>query len=442
MTDRSSVVLRGVLTSAVSRGAAAVAPVVTVPIALGALGATYYGAWSSALAFTALAVFADLGLGAGLMTRLAGAFEEEDLHEARRLVSSAYAAVLGVVVLLLVLLWGSAVFVDWGGVIAGSAGQDDGRIEAIALTTFTAFLVAIVTNLIVRVQYATRQMGRSNLWQASGTLLGVLAIVVAAQWGASGATFVAVAAFVPPCVAALNALLFFRGPVGRAIAPRPAAVDRGTGVDLVRLGSGFLAITTLMALSISLDTWIVGRTTDLTEAAEFSVLLRVFTVVGTLVSVLSIPLWPSHAAALRSGDLDWVRRTTRRMLAISPALVGVVSVAAAVALPHLLPLWLGPDFQVDLTAAWGMAAWNVVQALAAPLFMVQNAAGVLRPQMIGYTVLLAIVPVKWATSASFGYSWVPFVTVLGYAAVVIPAAVVGYRTTLRRAGRPTEAVVA
>lgn len=433
MTGRSGLVLRGMATSAVSRGVAAVAPIITVPIALDALGATVYGAWSSALSLTALAVFADLGLGAGLMTRLAASVEAEDTQRSRRLVSSAYAAVAGVAASLLVALWASAPFVDWGAVIGGDDAKGDASIEAVVLVTFTAFLITIVTNLIVRVQYACKQMGRSNLWQASGTLLGVLGVFLASRAGADGAAFVAVAAFVPPLVSGLNTVLFFRGPVGRPFAPRPSYVSREAALDLLRLGVGFLAITTLMAISISLDTWIVGRTTSLSDAAEFSVLLRIFTVVGTLVSVLSIPLWPNYTAALRAGETAWVRHSARRMLVISPVLVGATSVAAVLLLPWVLPLWLGEGFNVSLTAAWGLAAWNISQAVASPLFMVQNAAGVLRPQLVGYAVLVAIVPLKWAVSSTWGYGWVPAVTTAGYCLIMLPAALVGYRSALRSA---------
>lgn len=431
MTNRSGLVIRGMATSALSRGVAAVAPIVTVPLAFSALGASGYGAWSSALSLTALAVFADLGLGAGLMTRLAASMESGDVDESRRLVSSAYAAVCGVVLLLLMALAVSAVVVDWGAVVAGDEGRGDVETQAVVLVTFAAFIVGIATNLIVRVQYACKQIGRSNSWQAAGTGVGVVAIFVAARGGVDGAAFVAVAAFVPPGAALLNTLLFFRSSVGGPIAPRPAAVDRRTVRELLHLGMGFLAITVLMAVSISLDTWIVGRTTSLAGAAEYSVLLRVLTVVGTLVSVLSIPLWPSYAAALRARDHVWIRRSTRRMLVVSPLLVGVTSAAAVIVLPFVLPRWLGAGFHADLTAAWGLAAWNVVQALAAPLFMVQNAAGVLRPQLIGYAVLTIVVPVKWTVCAGHGYGWVPFVTTIGYCAIMLPAATAGYRRAMR-----------
>lgn len=434
--DRSSRVLTGVLTSVVSRGAAALAPIIAVPVALGALGADQYGAWSAALAVTALAVFADLGLGAGLMTRLAASVEAEDFVTSRQLVSSAYACVLTATGLLVGLLWSTAAFIDWGALLAGDAGRGDRHVQGIALTVFTAFVLNIAASLIVRVQYATQQMGRSNLWQATGTTLGLVGVVSAAHVGVSGAPFVAVAAFIPPLTALINTVTFFRTPLGTAIAPSRSAVSRSAIRGLLGLGLGFVLITTLMAASIAIDTWIVARTTNLTDAAEFSVLLRVFTVVGTLVSILSIPLWPNYAAALRAGDVEWVVRTTKRMLILSPVIVAVASGAMAVAAPHVLPLWLGDSLSVAYAAAWGFVAWNVVQAVAAPLFMVQNAAGVLRPQMVGYSLLLVVVPVKWWVAVEFGYVLLPVVTATGYFLIVIPSAVVGYRAALRsyRAG--------
>lgn len=434
--NRVAQVRAGIITSTLSRGAAAVAPIITVPIALEALGKDHYGAWSAALAMTALAVFADLGLGAGLMTRLSGAIAVGDSELSRKLVSTAYACLTAAVSVLLVGLWFSGALLDWGSFLAGSSGRGDHDIEVIVLLTLSAFLLNVVASLIVRVQYAVGHMGRSNLWQASATCLGVVGMFLAAQLDASGAAFVAVAAFITPTVALLNTLTFFRSKVGSPLRPQVGAADFDTARGLMSLGLGFLAITVLMGLSISIDTWIVGRVSSLTDAADFSVTLRVFAVIGTSVSILSIPLWPSHAAALSSGDVQWVRRVTRRMLVLSPLIVCLVSVAAVLLFPHVIPIWLGQEFRISKPLLWGFACWNVVQAIAAPLFMVQNAAGVLRPQLLGYLALLVVIPAKWVVVETLNFSWVPFVTVVGYTLFILPAAIVGYRAALERPAVP------
>ncbi|NEN05450.1 lipopolysaccharide biosynthesis protein [Diaminobutyricibacter tongyongensis] len=432
MKNRGQRLLGGIASSAVSRGTAAIAPIITVPVALTALGVEGYGAWSAALALTAFTAFADLGIGAGLMTRLSASIASGDVVRSRRLVSSAYTALGLVVTLALILLWASSAFVPWARVVGGVGSEANGEVGAIALVTLTGFILNVIAGLIVRVQYAAQEVARSNLWQASGSVAGIIAVLVAASLGATGAVFVAVAAFVPILVAGMNAVLFFSGKVGKQFRPSVRDFHLSTTRDLASIGGRFLTISITMSVALGVDSWIVAQTSSLSQVPEYAIPARVFAMVGTLVSVLTIPLWPTSAEALSAGDTAWVRRTARRMTMITPAIVGAASVIAVVAAPFAFNVWLGGKVPIDFFLLAGLALWNVVQACVAPAFMVQNAAGVLRPQMIGYAVLLAIFPVKWIVASTLGFAWLPLVTSIAYVLIIWPAAWVGYRRALNR----------
>ncbi|WP_158862999.1 MATE family efflux transporter [Leifsonia sp. AG29] len=437
MTNRGQRLLGGIASSAVSRGTAAIAPIVTVPVALSALGVEGYGAWSAALALTAFTSFADLGVGAGLMTRLSASMAVGDVIRSRRLVSSAYTALGLVVAVALILLWGSSAVVPWAAVVGGHESAARSDVAAIALVTLSGFILNVLAGLIVRVQYAAQEVARSNLWQASGNVAGILAVLLAASAGATGAGFVAVAAFVPVLVAATNAILFFSRRAGRGIAPSVRHFHLSTTRDLASIGFRYLVISLLMSVSLGVDSWIVAQTSSLSDVPEYAIPARVFAMVGTLVSVLTIPLWPTSAEAMSSGDTAWVRRTARRMTIVTPAIVGVVSLVAVAAAPLAFHIWLGGKVQTDLFLLVGFALWNIVQACVAPAFMVQNAAGALRPQIIGYLILLAVFPVKWVVAATFGFTWLPLITSIAYVVIIWPAAWIGYR---RAVNGPLEAL--
>ena len=66
---RSRVLVGGLATSVLSRGVAVLVPLAIVPVSLHYLGASGYGAWAASLAVTSMLLFADLGIGTGLMTR-------------------------------------------------------------------------------------------------------------------------------------------------------------------------------------------------------------------------------------------------------------------------------------------------------------------------------------------------------------------------------------
>jgi O-antigen/teichoic acid export membrane protein len=428
-SGRSTQLIRGILASTLNRGLTALAPILTVPVSLHYLGAAGYGAWSAALALTGLATFADLGIGSGLMTRLPAAIAR-DVSSARRMVSSAYLALAALVALLIAALWLSSFFVDWAYVTGGVAAGRDPDVALITLVALSGFLFNIVAMLIVRVQYAAQQVALSNLWQGTAVLIGIVATFGAAALAPGRPAFVAIAAFTPGVISVVNAVWFFSTRRGRRLRPAPSQFAIAEARDLASIGIRFMLIGILTAGSLGIDTWIVAHTTSLSAVPEYSIPARVFALIGTGVSILTVPLWPAHSAAIAAGDVTWVWRTTRRMTWLTPTLVGGLSVVAVLVAQPLLELWLGPAIHPSIILLAGLAAWNVVQAVVGPIFMVQNAVGVLGPQTIAYALLLLVVPIKWWVASSVSFELLPMVSAASYVALVWPAALIGYRRSM------------
>lgn len=424
-------VTRGIVTALLSRGVTVLMPLITVPMALGHLGATSYGAWTAALSLTSFAVFADLGLGVGLMTRLAGMDLASQGSEARKLVSSAYAAVGAVVGLLITAMWVSSIWVSWGRIVGGASADND----LIVLVTLTIFLINVVTALIVRVQFGVHQVSRSNLWQAVGSVTGVLGVALASLLDTSAPVFVILASGLPSTVALLNAFWFFAGRQGRLIRPAFRLVTWTDCRSLVGVGIRFSAITVLLSIGMSTDAVIIAHTVDLDVVPDYAITARLFGMLSAVVSALSIPLWTANARALHTNDLAWVRHMTKRMVVVSTMSVSALSVVAIALAPIFIDVWLGGAIAPSVALLSGLGLVSVVQATAAPLFMVQNAAEVLGPQTWGYLLFLGVVPVKWWISESLGMDFVPWVTAVGYCLIVLPAALVGYRQVVAREKR-------
>lgn len=424
---RSTSVVRGVAAALLGRGLYVLAPLVTIPLALQHLGASGYGAWAAALSLTAFTSFADLGLGVGLMTRLAGALADNDRERARILVTSAYGFATAIIAFLIGGLWLSSAWINWASLIGGDSERD----EAIVLITLTIFLLNVVAGLIVRVQYAAQQVALSNVWQSAASLMGIVGVVAAVMIDVSAPVFVLLAGAGQTAVSILNAVWFFAIGSGQPYRPLPRAFRGAEARSLIGLGSRFLVISALISLTMATDPLIIGHAEGLEAAAEYAVPAKIFGVLATVVSALSIPLWTANVDALRVGDLAWVRRITVRMTMLSSGSILVFGTTAVLFAPWAISTWLGGRLETSSILLWGLAAVAMVQAVAAPLFMVQNAAEVLRPQTIGYVLMLLVLPVKWMVVVAYGAEWIPWVTAVGYGLFIWPVAIVGFRHALR-----------
>jgi O-antigen/teichoic acid export membrane protein len=428
---RSRRLASGIATSLVSRGVAALAPLILVPITLTYLGPDLYGLWMTVASVTSMMLWADFGLGNGLLTRLAPCYANRDWGTARRYVSTTYAVLLVTAAALIGLLFAISAAVPWASLFKVSDAGLAPAARQIALICLSAVLVNIPLSLIQRVQYACQQVAQSNLWQAGGGLLAV-AFAAGAVYAHAAPTLVVAASVAGPLVVnAINSAVVYSR-VQRRISPHPAYVDRRFARSLLQLGGQFFILSIVTSAALNVDNLIVARTLGLTAVTEYSVPVKLFTALGLVVTLVNLPLWPANGEALARGDIEWVRRTTRRMTLLSGGAVLVPSVVLILSGDAIITAWTGTDLAAPPLLLAGLAAWWFLLAVTSPSFMVQNAAGLVRPQLLGWTAfLLTSVPLKWIAAREIGVAGVPLVGAALYLAFVWSAARVGYRRTLR-----------
>jgi O-antigen/teichoic acid export membrane protein len=423
----------GFLTAALNRGVRMVVPLILIPVTLAYLGADFYGLWMAVLALTGMVAFADLGLGSGLMTKLARCRAAGDVERARRYVSSSYALLTAMAAGLCALLWLLAGVIPWVSIFnaTGTAAASDAR--AVALACITAFLVNVPLALVGPVRYAYGQVVSSNVWQAAGGAAALPLALGAVHADLGAVAVVSACVGGPVLVNGVNTLWTYARAL-RPLAPRLALVDRALTRELLGLSGLFLVVIIVITVADNADNLIVAHTLGLASVTAFAVPAKLFTLFGALVSLVNLPLWPAHAEALARGDVAWVRHTARRMTWLS--LIVAVGVSAVLVLTGdiVLRTWVSSTLQTDPWLLGGFALWWIMLATVAPCFMVQNGAGVVRPQLLGYALYLVVsVAAKWYGTVRFGITAIPYIGVAAFLATVLPTALYGYRRALATA---------
>jgi O-antigen/teichoic acid export membrane protein len=423
--------LSWIATAALGRLVSALVPLILLPVTLSYLGTELYGLWAAVIAITGMVVFADLGVGLGLMTRLAPCRITEDADTARGYVSSAYATVSAVALVACTTLWLFSGLVPWSALFNadGPAAQDARLVASICLT---AFLVNIPLALVIRVQYAYQQVAVSNIWQACSSALSLPLALGTVAVGMRPVVVIAAIAFSPVLVNAVNTAWTF-GRRFRHLAPSPRFIERRRMRELLSLGGLFFLVTLVMVLADNADPLIIAHVLGLGAVTTYAVPARVFGQIGALVTLVNQPIWPMHGEAVARGDVAWIRRTVRRMTVVS-VLTALLPSALMVTLGNdLLSAWLPISIE-NRSLLLGLACWWILLAAISPRFMVQNAAGVLRPQLCGYLLYLPLSAVgKYIGLQWWGVSAAPYVAVVAYSVTVLPAALHGYQRALRLA---------
>jgi O-antigen/teichoic acid export membrane protein len=426
---------RGIAGSFLAKSTTVLAPLVVTPLALSSLGLPVFGLWMAVLSITGMIVFADLGLGNGLMTRLAARRHLDEWRVDRRYISTAYVMLTLLAAIVCLMLWTSAAIAPWTAMLGVGPEIPADTTALLACTCLSLFVINIPLSLITRIQYANQMVWQNSLWQAGGALLAIPLVWLTVRLDGSPVAVVAAATVGVPLANCVNSMRYFRGERSR-LRPRWRYFDRAAFRQLTGLGSQFFIISLIMAIALNLDNVIVAHRLGLASVATYAVVARLFAQFGQVVTLINTPLWPANGEALMRGDVTWVIRATRRMQVISIAATAACLLPLVLGGNDLLYRWLGVDISAQPVFLLGLMAWWLMLAGTSALFMVQNSAGILRPQLIGWAAFLLLsASMRWWLVGRYGTWVLPWTTLGCYAVTVVPSAIVGFRFALRSGGR-------
>jgi O-antigen/teichoic acid export membrane protein len=401
------------------QGVALAVLLVSVPLSLGYLGRERFGLWMTAVAAAELLSFASLGLDKGLLNALAAADGRDDRAAARRLVSTAFALLGGIVVVLLALFALAYPAQPWARLLNVAAADEAGPVMAV-LTVCA--LLALLASLVDTIQSAYQDGFLNGLWKAAGRLLSLAALAVAIALGKSVA-WVALAVAGAPLLASLgNAIMLF----GRRrpwLAPRLRSLRRHSA--RVLLGSGSLFFLTQLALTVAYyaDNLIVAQFAGSEAVSAYAVTARLFDLPGMLLLLVGAALWPPLAEAIARRDVAWAERGLRRLIIASLALAAATALPLMLLGPALLRWWVGGAVAPPGSLFAAFALFWLLSAVTQPIAVFLGAANALRFQL-GCAALLAAagLALKLALAQRFGMAGVAWGRLAAEALLLVPYA--------------------
>ena len=417
--------------SIAARGISFATAFITVPLTLHYLGAERYGLWATLSSIIALASFADLGLGNGLLNALAGAHGRDDREAGAREVSTAVillftvAGTLGLAFLL------AYPHIHWARVYNVTSPQ--ARAEAGPATA--AFVGCILANLpfgvVTRIRQGYQEGYRTSFFDAAGNILGLTLVLLAIRFRMP-LVWLVLAMAGAPVIASLThtAVLFGRDRPWLRV--KPTRFDRQTAIRLLHHGGLFFALQVAATFASAPDNVIIAQTLGPASVAQYAVVAKLFSVSVLLSEVALAPLWPAYGEAMARGDLHWVRHTLARSVQVAALASILFAVLLVMGGNGILARWVGPGFGAPLALRLGFGAWVIVATLGMAVAMYLNAANLISVQVACAMVWVpASLVLKVTMVTRWGLPGVPWAMVAAYLAfAAVPLAALGIRGRL------------
>jgi len=335
---------------------------VSVPITIGYLGKEQYGLWVAVNSLVPWVSLFDMGLVAGLVIALSEAHGRDDHAAARGYFSTAFFTLLCVSSVLLVGIFVILPWVDW-------ARFFDVPPSLPASTTRAGLAVALGFALLMlplgTLPQACAAYQRSYGWTAVTALAALLslALLLAATGLDLSFPFVVGAAGGAGFLAALAGAAYFLGRRFPWLRPSTSQVSLRS---LRRLLASAVPLYVLQIGGLLVNQSqrpILASRAGLATVAEYDLLMRLFVMSTTIITVSTTSFIPAFRESHERGDVAWMRRTFWRLVAIRLGLAALVCAAFLLLGNPLLRIWLRrADFRFDVWVWLTLSALVMVSA--------------------------------------------------------------------------------
>lgn len=417
-----------------SKAASAANMFISVPFVLHALGPEQFGVWATLVSLVVFAGFLDFGFGNGAMNLVAAAHGRGASVETGSILREGTRMLSRVALWLMVAVLVALPLVPWHRLLGMPEAMASASRTATAVVLF-AIVLTVPLNLAIRAQLGLGRGERAFRWQAAGQLLTLIVVITLAKMQASLAALTAAAVVTPLLSSVVNTILLWREPeiVASAQAPRRYEI----GAQIRREGLLFFVLQISAALAFSADLPLIAASHGPTEAGNYSIVQRLFSIVPMGLSLVWVPLWPIYRQALAAGDHAWVVRTLRRSVLFAVLVACACAAMLVLGFDHLVALWVHRPLAASGILLAGFALWCVIDAIGTAIATFLNAAGILRFQVV-IAIILAIVVIsaKALVLKAYAPDLLPWVTIIAYVAISLIPTLLSSKALMRRALAP------
>jgi len=391
---------------------------ITVPLTLNYLGTERYGLWMTISSVIAMVVFADLGIGNGLMNAVSEAYGKQDKDALKRHIANATLILSIIAVFIMTLFFAAYSFIDWGiffNVKSPQAIQESGPALAVFIVCFA---IGVPTGIIQRVQMGLQQGFASSLWQAGGSILGLFLTLLVISFKGGLPWLVLALGGTPVFMLILNGLVFFTLQ-RQDLAPDFLKISKPGMKRILHGGLLFFVLQIGVSVAYASDNIIIAKILGADSVAQYSVISKLFEGVLMVIGLTFAPLWPAYGEAKARGDRLWIKKMLARSMVTTLILVLTSAILLVAYYRPLLQLWVGSKHVFPFALVAWYAIWMVLKGLGGTYSMFLNGMNVMRFQLIVVTIFATIsILLKIFLVNKLGLTGIPIALAFTYACTV------------------------
>lgn len=379
-SERSRNVKKNAIGSLLIRILSMVVDFAKVPILLTYLDSERYGLYVTIASIVYWTHNFDFGLGTGLRYKLTSAISNSNFEYGKRLVSTAYLSMSGVMSFLLLVFLPIIAFLDWNRLLNTNTIQNQELILCV-IVVLVVFVVQFILELITYVLQSYQRAAFSSIFKPLANLL-TLVVILFLRVFSENSLLLACFAMTFPIVMVLlvaNVVLYRRK--CKDVSPSVSWYDKKCLKDVYSLGLKFFISQSSNLIVFQTAAFLISHYVSPTDSASYSVSYTYFGAIVIFNTMMLMPLIAAITDAYVKEDYIWLKNIMKKINKVSIILTLLSLVILALS-PIVFKIWLSDRLYISWSLRIAMTVYFIMNIWTTPYSSFITGVGKMQVAMI------------------------------------------------------------
>jgi O-antigen/teichoic acid export membrane protein len=378
---------KNILGSFLFKGGSIVINLVMVPLTLNYLNPERYGIWLTLVSVAGWIEFLDIGLGNGLRNKLAEALAINDVHTAKKLVSTTYAMVLIMSLSIFILFFIVNPFINWT-VVLNTSSSLNSELHVIAIVVVGFFALRFILQLINTILLANQQPAVNSFITFLTNLVALLIVYILTVISKGSLLYLSMILALQPVALIIVSVYYFNNRY-RDYRPALKYVDFRQVKTLAGIGIKFFIIQLACIILYTSDNFIISYLFGPAQVSVYSIAYKYFGITATIFTIINMPFWSAYTEAYHKGDFEWIKSINYK-LRQAWVVITLLGVILLVFSDFMFNAWVGSAVKIPLALSIFMFLYHTLQNWANIYIYFMNGIAKIKLQTL-WAVISAII---------------------------------------------------
>lgn len=413
--DRTVEAKKNIFFSFFNKALSIVISLMLVTLTIKYINATQYGIWLTISSIVGWMTFFDFGFAHGFRNKFTEARAKGNMELARKYVSTTYAVLIIIFVMVLLISVTINSFISWSDVLKLKENMDEELTRVFFILIFF-FCIQIVLNIITTLLLADQKAAFSSFVTTLGQLFVLLSIFILTKLTLGSLTYLAFAVSAIPCLIFFVISIYLFSNKYKSLTPRAKSVDFSLSRNIIGLGSKFFIIQISMLFVFQFANIILSRVLGPEAVTEYNIAYKYFSVIYMVCLIVFNPFWSAFTDAYTKHDFDWMKNVYSKLSKAWYITVPMLVVMLIVS-PLVYRIWIGSSVNISFKLSLIMGIYILLLSRANLYMYLINGTGKVTLQLIVYVIFaLVSIPLMIMFSKMWGVVGVVLVPILVYLA--------------------------